>query len=67
MIFGGGETVQQLLWHLKYLWHWRRSVTLVAFLAMLVTLLPQADIAAAASRELPEVERERSVSGQEHK
>ncbi|MQS00524.1 RHS repeat-associated core domain-containing protein [Streptomyces alkaliterrae] len=67
MIFWGGETVQQLLWHLKYLWHWRRSVTLVAFLAMLVTLLPQADIAAAAGRELPEVERERSVSGQDHK
>ncbi len=56
--------MQQLLRQLRYLGHWHRSVSFVAFMAMMITLIPD-DPAAAAGRgtDLEELKRDRSVAG----
>lgn len=56
--------MQQFLRQLRYLGHWHRSVSFVAFMAMMITLIPD-DPAAAAGRgtDLEELKRDRSVAG----
>jgi RHS repeat-associated protein len=56
--------MHQFLRQLRYLGHWHRSTTFVAFMAMMITLIPD-DPAAAAGRgpDLEELNRDRSVAG----
>ncbi|WP_433543915.1 polymorphic toxin-type HINT domain-containing protein (plasmid) [Streptomyces sp. CA-294286] len=56
--------MKQLITELRYLGHWHRSVSFVAFMALLVTFVPSDPAAAGSGKlRLEELKRERSVGG----